>query len=137
MYSDILSYIKAKSDQQQVVAALDDLLDSFYESKNFDELVRKNFSQNFAPFLKKDQTFLNDLKTQVLNMKDVNLTIAVNLPLESLDKIISWVKSNLGSDYLVEFDINPELLGGVQIEFNGKFYDYSVQKYVNLMLKSK
>ena len=135
MYSEILNQISSKYDQENIIIIIDDLLDSFFTTgQNFEEILKSKVPANLAVFFKKDQVFLNDLKKQILDMQIINLTIAVNLSKDSLSKIVNWVKKTIGSNYLVSFDLNENIIGGVQIEHKGKFLDYSVKKYLNITL---
>ena len=45
-----------------------------------------------------------------------------------IEKLSGWVKTNVTDETLLDFEINPEILGGALISFNGKYLDESLSK---------
>lgn len=57
----------------------------------------------------------------------VSLNLAKPPKINLLEQIKAWCKINLKSHVLLDITVDPNLLAGTQIYFNGKYKDYSLR----------
>ena len=55
------------------------------------------------------------------------LSIALELPEEVVSQIGRKARSLFGEDLLLEFKVNPDLIGGTALVWQGKYKDYSLK----------
>lgn len=63
---------------------------------------------------------------EYLNIVPVHVTTATPLESEAQETLSSKLKKQLNSEVVVDFSINPTLIGGVQFEIHGKLIDHSL-----------
>lgn len=69
-------------------------------------------------------------------MTTVNLTLAF-LPSKSLvKKLALWFKKNFGSKVVLDIQVDPKILGGAILSFNGYYRDFSLKKKLERKLKN-
>lgn len=77
----------------------------------------------------KDQVFfLELLKKFLISLPKVKIEMAIEPERETLIKISDWFERELGKKFILDVKINPKILGGLIIEYNGKWRDFSLAK---------
>lgn len=56
---------------------------------------------------------------------------AVELKRDSMEQIEEFVKQKTGKKVIAAFEVDPHLIGGVAVEFEGSYYDGSVRNDLN------
>lgn len=69
---------------------------------------------------------LNDLKTKLSNLETVKITIAIEPTVAIVELIESFFQKNLKEKVLFDFEVDKNILGGLQIVYKGKYFDVSV-----------
>lgn len=82
--------------------------------------VRKSFLDNI------DGIDLNELLKQVKNFEVVKVTLAIEPTIGITDLFDNFFKTNLNKKVLFDFEINKEMIGGLQIVYKGKYFDLSI-----------
>lgn len=134
--------IKTKEELSEFIYALDTLRASLYKTKinAFDEAIKESVSDQLGrligktlkknkikPTNKKDlEEFLSNLKEELGNVEVLNLTLAYSPTPASIEKICDWVRDNISEDLVLEIDENSQIIGGAEINFRGKYRDYSL-----------
>jgi F0F1-type ATP synthase delta subunit len=122
---EILSQIRTTQDARVLQGQIQAMLDGEYEigsTPNTPELLVKPLAE--APDKKQ---FLLDLKQHLTELSELTLTLAVEPDQALIDKISSWVKANLGPETVLSWTRNRTILGGAQVEYQGRYGDYSVK----------
>lgn len=57
--------------------------------------------------------------------------IPVELPDEEQDRLGKWFKENVSKECLVEFNYDPDLIGGCAISSNGVYKNYSISQKIH------
>lgn len=133
-YSDILELITTKEDYILITKELDLLSASLYELKedNFSQVLTKislptsTLIKSLMLSEKNRETTLKGLKTELQKIKFLELTMA-RLPSEKLLKtILKWLSDKVAQKIALDIKVNPLLIAGATISFEGKFFDGSV-----------
>lgn len=146
----IIEKIHTTDDRVYLIEKLDELSQTNYSVKStFEDEVGKLFSLGFADSILEAakskninlsdpqavQSFLEDLKTEIQSIPNITLRLAFEPSYDLLRNISIWYKNTIGTKYIVEYTYNPDIVGGVVIEDNGKYIDCSVKKIIQEKLK--
>jgi len=77
--------------------------------------------------------FLQLLKNHLKSLPKVKIEIAFEPEKETLEKISQWFKENLKKKVILDLKINPKIIGGAKIEYQGKWRDFSLAKKIKEM----
>ena len=83
-----------------------------------------------APSLGK---FLSDINKSLSEINKVSLTLAFNPSLDFQKEVVLWFKNNLGKKVVAEFVVDEGIIGGLKIEYMGKYKDCSKASEVNFV----
>ena len=56
---------------------------------------------------------------------------------DSLEKISQWFEKELGQKIILDLSINPKIVGGVIIEYQGNWRDFSLEKEIDSLIPQK
>lgn len=76
--------------------------------------------QNFKSGLQEIEKKLKDSKTILIDLP-------IDLPKEYITQVGQYLRDKLNLNYFMEIKINPSLIAGAAIGFNGVYKDYSVK----------
>lgn len=105
---------------------IDILMNSKYQSKR-SELVRESTLQE----LEKRNGDLENWKQEIENLRVLNLTLACEPTRANILNYGAWIKKNIGKDVIMDITVDPKIIAGAQIVWNGKYKDYA---YVQRLL---
>ena len=71
-------------------------------------------------------------KSIISDSKVFNLTVAIQPKGKLQRSVTQWLRQQTSKLVFVNFVFNPEIFGGVLIEFDGQFRDYSLTKLFNV-----
>jgi ATP synthase delta (OSCP) subunit len=134
MYSDILSLIKTTTESADFLQEIDLLTSGLYKKAQtpVDTDLAKHLRPDFALILKKVpqntwRAYLSGLREAISQMRVLRLTLAIIPTTAVLQDATAWVKTNVGTDVVVETQVDPSLIGGAVVNFAGKFRDLSLK----------
>ncbi|MGI5826508.1 MAG: F0F1 ATP synthase subunit delta [Patescibacteria group bacterium] len=151
-YSVILDLVNTKSEANDLIKQLDGLIESLYEVKgSVESKMNKNLTQELKEALLKVcrknkvdlnnaiafQKFLESLKIAVQKIPLAKLSFAFEPNGDIIKKIASWIAVNLKEKVLIEIEVNPAIIGGLLIEFNGNYKDYSLRNKLSDFFKNR
>lgn len=148
MYKDILANIRTKEDAWALEQEVDILLDKLYSAKpdEYSKALEHEVRQNVALIIKSSiegaeierDKFLHGLKEELNKLNEIQLTLAFEPTDATLEKILLWVRKNLGEGIILDINYSRTLSGGAVIIHDGKYRDYSLRKLIkNDLNKSK
>lgn len=143
---DLSEFIKTKSQATDFSAKLDALNESIFKvgfdletalsgyfsldkKDKFLKLCRDNNVNIKSPSDLK--AFFEKLQDKVREIKIINLTLAFEPNDKTLKKFIQWFQVNMQKEVLFEIEVDPRLVAGAVITYNGKYQDYSLRKKVD------
>ncbi len=76
------------------------------------------------------QKVLQEVKELLLKLPVVEFKIAFDPAEQFIFHLVEWVHQYISPDAILELKVDRNLIGGVQISYNGRYHDYSVIKYL-------
>ena len=130
-YSEILKQIMSDESAEIIIEAIDTLRDSMYKmNSDVKDLPQSEIwnliMKKFADVKNNQAEWLTELKDAIKKMRKLRLEVAVRLDEESHQEIWGWVKRNVGEDVVTQMQINPALMAGARIIWEGKYYEKRV-----------
>lgn len=144
MYSELLSIIQTTDDLKIFKRELQDLRGSLFNAnEDFNSVlnskVRKDISQIIGKILAEQKidskTLLDNIESETEKLKVVKITLAFEPSAQSLAAIYQWFLDNIGQNVILDIYHNPNILGGVQVSMDGKYFDGSLISKVNEIIK--
>lgn len=144
--SDFVSLVKTKYDQEILLGEIDLILASLYLTnggalqETLDKKIRAEVSSLVKEAKLKEknfQGFLKSLRQILIELKEVDLTIAIDPTEEIVNQTYNWLKTYLNQSLVINFNKNPDLVGGAQIAYKGKYFEFSLKKELAEVLKGK
>ena len=148
----ITSYIYSVDDKASLLEKLAKIEKAIFTTKkSFEEYVNEEFafsvSQSLLLSAKEANVsfdspesitqFLTRQQEAVRALPVVGIRVALPLSFDTVRSISKWFDINLEKKILVDVKIDPSLLGGAAIEWNGKYMDYSLKKILHEKFKSR
>lgn len=85
----------------------------------------------------KQSDFLEELEKELQSLPEIKLEIAFSPDNDSLEKISQWFEKELGQKIILDLSINPKIVGGVIIEYQGNWRDFSLEKEIDSLIPQK
>jgi len=76
------------------------------------------------------QKLLEGIRRTVAVIPIMELTVAVEPSELALVRIKEWIDTHSHTKVVLEIKVNPRVIGGVKIAFDGKYHDYTVRKTI-------
>lgn len=96
------------------------------QGKSLDETLREKIAKTLA-----------EIKNKAEGLEAITLTLAFQAQQSTIDKISSFARQNLGENTIIEINVEPNILGGAIIVFNGRYHDYSLKTKLEEVFKTK
>lgn len=74
--------------------------------------------------------FLRTIRDHLLSLPQISVEVAFNLPEKTILKIINWFEENLKKKFILNFKVNPKIIGGAILEYKGKIFNLSLLKEI-------
>lgn len=141
--SYFLSLIKTKSYADEVVEKIDELKESLYNKridldKKMGQLFSFELKEKIMALSWEEQVnlhnpdsfgaFLSKLRTLVKNMPVVKVSIPVRQTEDIVNEIHAWFIANFGKNVVIDLSFDPNLIAGIQLDFDGSKKDFSLIK---------
>ncbi len=79
---------------------------------------------------------IEEFEKSLRAMPQVTIQIAYEPTVHDVESVIAFFNSRLDYGLVVNMKINPEIVGGAVVEFNGKYNDYSIKGLIDEVLNS-
>lgn len=76
-------------------------------------------------------SLLTEIETQLANLPILRLRLAFSPTRTTLEKIATWLRKNSTPHWVLEIQIDPEILAGTIIEVNGFYRDFSYRDKIS------
>ncbi len=135
--SEILDLITTEDEKDILTSQVEELLADLYKvdhsefEKKIGELDDKVASLVKTVPAASLPVFLGSLKEKLIATPSVKVTLSF----KPTNNFISKLNKTLNA--LVEVEVDPDILGGIILETNGKHIDLSINKSLNDLLKSQ
>lgn len=123
---------------------LDLLKESLYETKGetFDvvcnRLIRKRTADLVLKLVLNNDKgeVIENLKKELMKIKFVEVTLANDPTYELESNIWNWFNKNVNQNVAIDIKVDPQIIGGAVISFDGKFFDGSVSSHLDNVLRN-
>lgn len=148
----ILSHINTHEDRVFLLDKLEQLEQASFSVKStFEENVLEKFSFSVAQLLLESaksanvalsdssavQQFLQNVQAQLKAIPEITIRLAFTPSNDLLSSISKWFDAECGMRVITSCIVDPKLIGGISIELNGKYLDYSLKKMIEQKLKTQ
>jgi F0F1-type ATP synthase delta subunit len=148
----IISHIYSVEDKVYMLEKLAVLEAGIYSTKKtFEEQVHDQFSLFLAESLLKTfidakvsftapdsiQKYLREIQTSIKALPQVTIRVAIAPNPDLIRSIAKWFDAYFGDKTVVAYMLDPHILGGVAIEWNGSYIDLTLRKKLTETLKQK
>jgi F0F1-type ATP synthase delta subunit len=141
----LLSTLVTHTDAKRFIESLDEAIANTFTTKETLELL---FSRLFshdqktvllelmasAGVTQKEaiavEKLLMGIRATVAKVPVLEMTVAVEPSERGLFRIKEWIDTHSFTKVFLEIKVNPRIIGGVRIAFNGKYSDYTVKKTI-------
>ncbi len=138
---DLSQFFLTKSQATDFATRLNGIIDTMYTTDfNLEKSLSSQFSivkrDAFLKLMRENnvntgsvndlQDFFKKIQEGLSNIPVVSLTVAFEPSEETLRTFSQWFVSNINKQVLFDIHIDPSIIAGVQITYNGKFKDYSI-----------
>ncbi len=136
---NILSKIATKKDLSLFKSEIEILISSLYKYQEdglenaLNSEVRSWVAEEIRKNLKnhdKVEEYLKSIIKDTESIDFINITLAYEPSQASLEKISSWVKTNIGEKILLDIEYDPSLLGGAKISYKGRYLDATLKRQI-------
>lgn len=150
--STLFSLLSTKDDVIKLTSSLDSLKEKLFKTGNksiqehIDECIPQSFAEVVSSFLTANTdgpspveigNNITALKASCEKMKSVSVTVAIDPPKNTISRLSEWIKKTYGTDTLMEFTIDPGIIGGAVIIYGGTYLDLSLRKKLNAVFEAK
>jgi len=90
------------------------------------ELAEIITSQNISKDIVHDR--LREIREALGGVHAVKITLAAEPPRSLVKEIWTWVGKHAGEEIILEIKINPGIIGGALIAWNGRYADFSLRE---------
>lgn len=81
-------------------------------------------------------TIFDQLEKDIKAIEALVLYLPYELPKEQLTEIGQNLREDYGNNFLIDIQINPDLVAGVALSYKGIYKDYSVKQSISLNKKA-
>jgi F0F1-type ATP synthase delta subunit len=154
---DLSEFFATKAQATDFNARLSDVVASLYEVDfDLETFLQHQFGvkkkDKFLTLLRENQVpldkkpslnkFLDKIMETITNMPAARMTLAIEPDQQILKSMSNWFLLNLKKQILIETQIDPTLIAGANIEYQGKHFDSSIksvfdQTYTTYMSEPK
>lgn len=85
----------------------------------------------------RQSAFWEELEKELQSLPEIKLEIAFSPDGDSLEKISQWLEKESGRKIILDLAINPKIVGGAIIEYQGNWRDFSLAKDIDKLISQK
>lgn len=139
---DLSDFFKTRSQAQDFVGRLTSILDMIFENDfNFEKTASEQLGMQKKDKLivlarnnsintqnsQQVKEFVSLILTKISSTPVLTLTIAFEPDDDTLQTLSEWCMFNIGQHVIFDIKIDPQILGGAEMFFNGKHSNFSIK----------
>lgn len=143
-FSDIITTIITKDDRDNIIVSLEKLsgraeMNGFISLQDISDIQFSlyNFLKDLANDGKIELLILKDLLEKIKDIEVVRIILAFNPSMKFVSELKNDIEKLLNKNILIDININKEIIGGIIIDYNGKYTDISLAKELKEMFQKK
>ena len=142
----LAQFVKTTSKRNLILETLSEVSKLLFEvNNNALEVLKAHFSIEVIDLLRVDldtshpseiHEALIHFKKNLLDLPLLNLTVVRELTIDQTEEIIVFIHEQIGIPLILELEIEPALLGGALLQYQGKSADFSVRTKIETSLEA-
>lgn len=139
MYSETLKLILTEEEKNDILISINNLLLSLDQhGLKIEDLINKFFAFKVAKSFDINQIqddpkkYFEGLSKSIEDLQILSLEVAIEPTGEMMQKIYDWVLTAIDRHVILDISVNPSIIAGAKISFNGKFVDNSLEKSLDV-----
>lgn len=137
--------VRTAEDRQTAIAVIEVMMENVFvmDSSKYDEAginTRPDIAQEIKEKLGLDsdnsgsagaestREKLRALKESLQSMPVLRLELAIRPGEAVIDSVCNWVRDNLGSNYVMDIEVDRELIGGAVVVLGGNYINESLER---------
>jgi len=113
--------------------------------KVFEDLIKKIRTKEELIFfleeigqkkIEKDEK-ISELEKKLWSLPEIRLEIAFSPDDDFLNRVSQWLEKELGKKIILDLTINPRVVAGAIIEYQGNWRDFSLAKKIDKLISEK
>lgn len=144
-------YLKTSYHLREFTKALDHLQTAYFHKKQgfvealateipfpLNELLKKLAVENNVNFENTAEvdSFLSRVRDDIQTIPHLSLTISMEPTMELIVAINQWIIINLRKAIILDFVVDPKIVGGATIAYQGKIIDHTLKKRIDAMTQT-
>lgn len=126
LYQEIINKIRTLRQRNELISDIDLLISrsTLDDTDNLSEIGNK--IRDAANQEKTPNKYLEELKQALLKLPIVELTIAFSPSQNDINEVLAAIRSEINPEAIIDISVNPYLIAGAQIIYEGKYHDGSI-----------
>jgi F0F1-type ATP synthase delta subunit len=152
IYFDLITSLRTTQEVASFVSEIDTLALIFFKSEKVSmekalnsistdsaKKIMQVFSKNSLDINDRDVVadFFDILKKLMKKFKVIKLILAFDPTRKTIENIHNFVKDIAGIGYILDIEVEADLLGGAVVIFDGKYYDFTLKKRIEESFRDK
>ena len=142
-FSEILSYVYTEEDLSRLLNELENLKASL-DANNVDAVLKNKVRRKISNVIKRHlqdadlKNYLDSLMHLLSLMKEVRITLAFEPSQRFVEKLYDFFYEILKKqNYYLKIIVDPKILGGIKLEYGGKYIDLTLKAKIDKEFKNK
>lgn len=107
-------------------------------NNNLKKLIEQFEREGIIPIIQEQQLiFFEKIENKLESLPEIKLEISFWPNEDFLEKISQWLNKELKQKTIIDLAINPKIVGGAVVEYQGKWRDFSLAKKIEEMINLK
>ncbi len=152
IFRDFAKKIVTKEDLLFLLEEINLVQESIFKNINIplSERVKGNIEEDFRKELEElekkkiisknpedNRIFFENFEKHLQNLPQIKIVIAFQPKKEFINKISLWLEKEINQKVILDFNFNPEIVGGALIEYQGRQINLSLAKEIDKLFSQK
>lgn len=143
--NNLCSFLRTKEEQEEMLECIGKMEGDIYSSRTAGENITSveacgRIADRFGDAVSRLSVdmdkgalgkFLSLLKKKTLELKILRLELAYKPDEGAIEKFYSWVLNELGKGIVLDISINPAIVGGASVIYQGKYKEYTLNYLID------
>lgn len=140
MTTPLFNYLVTTQDALQLIEQLEYLKQGLYQKTgSIDTVLLRLFSKEKGEGVRHvllslggiQKETIASLQAAIRSMPRILLTVAREMPQESMERMSMWLREKCGHPVLLDLTYDASLVGGAVVQKDGKYRDFSLKKMLD------
>ena len=124
--NELIERIPTTFKRNELLEQIDLLLASMHKFDAFELTDIGHYINEKAKASSNQELYLENVKKAVMDLPVVEIIIAISPNYHEILDIVSTVRNTIDPKAIVDLQVDPYIIGGAKISYQGKYYDGSI-----------